>query len=377
MTNDSPLRALLSRGEAGLGPELVENLPLPWRFRRGGGDSYDLDDDALVAAAQSALLLGQPLVLAGEPGVGKTSFAEAFADRLELEIMPPVRVKSSTAGPDLFYSFDEVARFRDASQTGAGQGALRDYVRFSSLGRAILWSAGPDAVVAARGVPAAEILGDPATDAERMRLGDLFPAEFRAPVYTADGLPGFRDVDAPERSIVLVDELDKAPRDAPNDILGEIESMSFTIAELDLTIAADPTTWPLLLITSNSERSFPDAFLRRCVFHWIEFPDETRVARIAAARCAEMGAISPNDPLVRSAVEFFMRLRRLAENKKPATAELISFLSTLLEMGYKPSEEMRTDDPRVNRALGVLLKTQIDLDAALREFAREMQGGDG
>ena len=162
MTNDSPLRTLLSKGEAGLGPELVENLPLPWRFRRGGGEAYDLDDDALVAAAQSALLLGQPLVLAGEPGVGKTSFAEAFADKLELEIMPPVRVKSSTTGPDLFYTFDEVARFRDASQAGAGQGALRDYVRFSSLGRAILWSAGPNAIVAVRGVPTSEILGDSA-----------------------------------------------------------------------------------------------------------------------------------------------------------------------------------------------------------------------
>ncbi len=370
------LKRLLTTGEAGLTPELAENLPLPWRFRQAVSDNYDLDDDALVAAAQSALLLGQPLVLAGEPGVGKTSFAAAFADRLDLEMAPPLRVKSSTTGPDLFYTFDEVSRFRDAAKSGAHATALRDYVRFSSLGRSILWSAGPDAEVAVRGVPASEILGDTDAAHETLTLGALFPGEFRTSDFAADGSPTRRILDGPERSVVLLDELDKAPRDAPNDILGEIETMSFVIGELDLSIAADPHHWPLLLITSNSERSFPDAFLRRCVFHWIDFPDEKRIARIAAARCAAEGAMSPNDPLIKTGVALFSRLRDNVENKKPATAELISFLSTLIEQGYEPSDEVKLDDKRVVRALGVLLKTQIDVDAVKQIFAGEIRAGE-
>src|SRR4051812_15387830 len=183
--SDRSLGDLLKAGHRGLCPELVEKLPVPWRLRGSPATDYDLTDEALVAAVQTALLLGQPLILAGEPGVGKTSLAAALENRLGLFLHDPVQVKSVTTGLDLFYTFDEVARFRDAGRprdekeregrdTPKG---LRNYVRFSSLGRAILWSAGPDAQVATGSVPSQEIMGRP--EITTLRLGDLFPLEFR------------------------------------------------------------------------------------------------------------------------------------------------------------------------------------------------------
>jgi MoxR-like ATPase len=167
----------------------------------------------------------------------------------------------------------------------------------------------------------------------------------------------------PARSMVLIDELDKAPRDAPNDILGELEALRFRIAELDIDVAAAPDRWPIVLITSNSERSFPDAFLRRCVFHWIAYPSDDRLMKIAASRSAPELGLAPDDPIVASAVALFNELRGEVENKKPSTAELISFLTALVGFGLPRGRPIRRDDPRVARALGVLVKTQVDAEA--------------
>ena len=108
--SDERLGELLRTGADGLGPGLVEALPIPWRLRGSPAKDYDLSDPSLVAAIQAAMLLGQPLILAGEPGVGKTSLAGALAHRLGLHFHDPVQVKSVTTGLDLFYGFDEVAR---------------------------------------------------------------------------------------------------------------------------------------------------------------------------------------------------------------------------------------------------------------------------
>lgn len=365
------LQELLDAKEGGLGPELLERLPTPWRFRGSAARDYELSDEALVAALQAAMLLGQPLILAGEPGVGKTTLAAALAHRLELYFHDPVQVKSTASGLDLFYAFDEVARFRDASSpppaaaegsSGATKG-LKDYVRLTSLGRAILWSAGPDALVTLGSVPADEILGRASRDTV-LRLGDLFPNAFRH--EEEDGAGGFveRRVDSSRRSVALIDELDKAPKDAPNDVLAELETMSFRIRELDLTVAARHSAWPILLVTSNSERSLPDAFLRRCVFHWIEFPTPERLYAIVAMRCGRDYGLEPGDTLLKSAVSVFISLRDKVENKKPATAELISFLVALREFGFQRGDTVDPEDPRVVQLFGTMMKTFVDLQVA-------------
>ncbi|MEI9928627.1 MAG: hypothetical protein WDN44_14170 [Sphingomonas sp.] len=129
--------------------------------------------------------------------------------------------------------------------------------------------------------------------ASTLTLGELFPGEFDVTRIDHDRKVQRHIVAESERSVVLLDELDKAPRDSPNDVLGELETLSFRIAELDLTVRASPDAWPVLLITSNSERSLPDAFLRRCIFHWIDFPGDTRLQKIAASRCAIAHELDP------------------------------------------------------------------------------------
>jgi MoxR-like ATPase len=367
---DKGLSELLVAGHQGLGPALVEKLPTPWRLRGSPGKDYDLTDPALVAAIQTSMLLGQPLILAGEPGVGKTTLASALAHRLDMFFHDPVQVKSVTTGLDLFYAFDEVARFRDAAaaraDTGPVEGSsarkgLRHYVRLSSLGRSILWSAGPDALVATNSVPASEITGDD-EDKITLRLGDLFPQEFRWSLPDSGGEFVQHEIRSPIRSIALLDELDKAPRDAPNDVLGEIEDMSFRIRELDIEIRAQSAAWPIVLITSNSERSLPDAFLRRCAFHWIEFPTNQRLQSIVASRCAKDYGLQQDDPLLVSAVQVFRELRGKVENKKPATAELISFLVALIEFGFKRTDTIDPADAGVTKLFGTMMKTAVDLE---------------
>jgi len=360
------LQELLSMGEDGLRPELVARLPKPWRLREDRGIGYDLDDPGLIAAIKAALLLGQPLIVAGDPGVGKTALSNALADRLGLFLHDPHQVKSTTTGLDLFYGFDEVARFRDANRgvtaedgEAAEQKGLSRYVRFSSLGRAILWSAGPDAKVALGSVTAREILGS-GQKSTAVTLGELFPSEFDVARIDRNQKLTRHRVAQSTRSVVLLDELDKAPRDSPNDVLGELETLSFRIAELDLTVRASPDAWPVLLITSNSERSLPDAFLRRCIFHWIDFPSEARLQKIAASRCAIAHEIDPKDKLVSSAVKLFIALRTEVENKQPSTAEMIAFLAALIESGFARDKEISRSDKRVEELFGIMVKTRTD-----------------
>lgn len=298
----------------------------------------------LVAAANVAILLGQPLLLTGEPGTGKTQFAYALAKALKLGPVHECFVKSTTSARDLFYSFDELARFRD-NQAGDPQ-PLQRYLSFNGLGRAILFAGGREHALerlpglAFETAPSSPsrggslgLLKGPAPRAQRPQcLGDLYPpAAFPA---------------APAASLVLIDELDKAPRDTPNDMLNEIERLGFDIPELGVRVSvpSDPKTRPVIVITSNSEKSLPEPFLRRCVYHDIPFPGaalrEIVYAQVKGLQGGE-GALLTGS-LLTDALALFDHLRdRNRIGRPPGTAELLSWIDTLLGAGLQSGDGLR------------------------------------
>jgi len=349
--NDVPdLSQLLSAGPDGIQPGLLKAIGRPILSRAKTRIPYEMKDEDLTQAAMTALLLGQPLILAGNPGVGKTQFAIALSAKLDLLFLPPHQVKSSDEGRDLLYSFDQVGHYRAKEES-----PLSKHVHFTALGLGILLSAGPDAEVKLGTIPLHKIVDDEVADRIAARDGtilsrDLFPNAFPA------------DTPAHQRSIVLLDELDKAPRDAPNDILGEIEQMRFRMTELDIEIAAHPDNWPVVMITTNSEQSLPDAFLRRCIFHWIADPDKERLIRIVALHLMHHYdmEVAEDAPFLTTAADVFTTISKERLNKRPATAEFVSFIFNLWERGLRENDRVDLDSPHVRASSGTLLKTQTD-----------------
>lgn len=283
-------------------------------------------DPGLSDACNVALLLGQPLLLTGEPGTGKTQFAYNLAWELGFE--PPLKfeTKSNSAARDLFYTYDALKRFQDA-QSGAGSASSLDYITYQALGLAILRTKDP---------------------AEVKRF---LPSDFQHPGKT--------------RSVILIDEIDKAPRDFPNDLLNELEYMYFRIPELgNEKIEANPALQPILVITSNSEKDLPDAFLRRCVYYNIPFPEPQKLAKIIANRLGLHTGDS--SPFLQSALDLFYRLRDFQSGlrKKPATAELLGWLLTLQTLGYDSISPSQKDI--VLQTLSSLVKTAEDQEKARR-----------
>jgi MoxR-like ATPase len=281
-----------------------------------------------VDAVNVALVLERPLLLTGEPGTGKSqlafSVAWQLAARSQLNVLTPhverFEAKSTSVARDLFYSFDTLGRFHAEYSKGSTNNA--DYITYTALGRALL-KAQPF-----------------------QKVADIVGSDFAH--------------EGPLRSVVLIDEIDKAPRDFPNDLLYEIDRMEFSFPEL----RAEPfrcDVRPVVIITSNNERQLPEPFLRRCVFHRIAFPDPTSLHRILGERLRHLDV---EKALIESATRRAMQLRGddLRLEKKPATGELITWVKMLRRAGVSAAQ-LDATPLRELPFLGTVIKNQSDLEA--------------
>ncbi|NOK16636.1 AAA family ATPase [Corallococcus carmarthensis] len=273
-------------------------VPTPVRFR--GTDSY-LTSEGLQAAVNCALTLQRPLLVKGEPGTGKTLLAEAIAQGLGLKLLT-WHVKSTTRAQDGLYVYDTVQRLYDSR---FGDGDVRDIRRYIRLGP----------------------------------LGEAFAS--------------------PERVVLLIDEVDKADLEFPNDLLHELDRMRFRISETNDEVVAKNR--PVVLITSNNEKELPDAFLRRCVFHFIDFPERELMQRIVDVHHPGLDAA-----LAEQALKVFYELRAMTRlRKRPSTSELIDWISVLKANGVV---ELKLEEQLP--FLGALLKKEQDLVAVAEAFGR-------
>jgi MoxR-like ATPase len=355
-------------GPVSLVEPLVAHSPDPARYRPTRG---------LAEAMDTAMLLGMPLLLTGEPGTGKTQAARWLAHQLRARFVRQ-DVKSTTTGRDLLYQFDEVARFREANRGESRR--LIDYVRFSALGEAIIRTWGGAA-------PLSPLRRGGAIEREAFTTSLAKPM-LKSPPFGAASAPAAddpavrpqtalllpRDPDfaaaAPEHCVVLIDEIDKAPRDTPNDLLAEFEALAFDVPELGVRIAADTRWRPVVIMTSNSERSLPEAFLRRCLYFNIPAPDEQDMAEIVGGLIRDL----PGTPLFRSAFAFYDALRREPTiRKKPGTAEFLAWNNALLRQAKRdpnsPIAPQSDADGQVRNTLICLAKAGEDQALAERLFA--------
>ncbi len=277
---------------------------------------------ALADAVNVALALGMPLLVTGEPGTGKTRLAHSIAHDLGLGDPLVFNTKTTSTAGDLFYQYDALRRFQDVQlKTYRPDG---DYIACQALGLAIL-------------------LSNPNDDAR-----PFLPSNLR-------NRP-------PSRSVVLIDEIDKAPRDLPNDILNEIERMSFEIKEAGengLAFHADPQLRPILVLTSNSEKNLPDAFLRRCVFYHIPFPEDDELREIVEAHFKENPDYRTILGFLKAAVAQFRNIRSMDLKKPPATAEFLAWVRILAALGVDLENMTPRED--IERSYAVLAKTRDDL----------------
>ncbi|HJQ23189.1 MAG TPA: MoxR family ATPase [Blastocatellia bacterium] len=315
---------------SGEGVALAERgLRLPPFERLVGLDdpAYYIAEKGLRDAVNVALALGQPLLVTGEPGTGKTQLAYSLAFELGLAAPLVSQTKTTSTSKDLFYRYDALGHFHDA-QFRKEATRVEDYVAYEALGLAILLSMSP-------------------ADANRHlpeRLRDRGPA----------------------RSVVLIDEIDKAPRDLPNDVLNEIETMSFTVRETGQTFVADQRYRPILVLTSNSEKNLPDAFLRRCVFYHIAFPDQERLKRIVQSRLRLQPDFTPQ--MLEHAIRHFEEIREMALKKKPATAEFLAWVQILEKMRLDVANLKPGEAEALAFSYSILAKSKEDRDILYRTF---------
>src|SRR5512136_1464800 len=262
-----------------------------------GTKDYVATDD-LKVAVNASIVLERPLLVKGEPGTGKTVLAEEVAKALGAPLLT-WHIKSTTKAQQGLYEYDAVSRLRDSQLGDERVKDIRNYIK-------------------------------------RGKLWDAFIAD--------------------DRPVLLIDEIDKADIEFPNDLLQELDRMEFFVYETGETVKA--CRRPIVVITSNNEKELPDAFLRRCFFHFIRFPDPETMTRIVGVHYPEL-----KRELLSEALNAFYKLREVPGlKKKPSTSELLDWLKLLLAEDVPP-EALRTDDPRKSLPplYGALLKNEQDV----------------
>ncbi|MFR8251092.1 MAG: AAA family ATPase [Anaerovoracaceae bacterium] len=258
---------------------------------RGSADYVASDD--LMNSVNVAMALKKPLLVKGEPGTGKTKLAEAIAASLDMELII-WSIKSTTKAQDGLYVYDTVQRLYDSQFGEANVGDISKYIKLGKMGEA----------------------------------------------FKSD-----------KQVVLLIDEIDKADLEFPNDLLWELDKMEFYINETKETVRAKHR--PIVIITSNAEKELPDAFLRRCIFHYIEFPLAPKMREIVNVHYKDL-----DETLINQAMEAFYWIRSMNEiQKKPSTSELLDWLQALSLGGIDP-EKVASNFPFI----GTLLKKNQDID---------------
>ena len=261
-----------------------------------GTKDYVSTDD-LTVAVNASIALERPLIVKGEPGTGKTELARQVALALNLPIIE-WSIKSTTKAQQGLYEYDAVSRLRDSQLGDARVGDVSNYIKKGKL-----WQA----------------------------------------------------FDADQRLVLLIDEIDKADIEFPNDLLQELDQMQFHVYETGQTIKAKHR--PIVIITSNNEKELPDAFLRRCFFHYIKFPDTNTLKRIVDVHFPD---IKPD--LVSEALHQFFEIRETPGlKKKPSTSEMLDWLKLLLVEDLSPADLRRDGKDALPKLHGALLKNEQDV----------------
>ena len=257
-----------------------------------GTEEYVAGEE-LLSAVNVAIALQKPLLIKGEPGTGKTMLAKAVAASLNKELII-WNIKSTTKAQDGLYVYDTIQRLYDGQ---FGENDVNDINSYIKLGK----------------------------------LGEAFDSE--------------------RQVILLIDEIDKADLEFPNDLLWELDQMEFYIPETKKTIRAKER--PIVIITSNAEKELPDAFLRRCIFHYIDFPERGLMEEIVRVHFPNV-----EDSLLKNAMDVFYEIRTLRDiRKKPSTSELIDWINAL-QIGGIPAEKIKEELPFI----GVVIKKDEDLE---------------